>query len=93
MRIILPIIASILSIGGGGIFAYLIMLLMLSGDGGFIIFDVPPASHTLVYLSLTLLPFVLAVYFFNKKKQYLIMNTIIYPFILSFFGGFIWLVS
>ncbi|MGF6355288.1 bacteriorhodopsin [Paenibacillus sp. 4624] len=69
MRIILPIIASILSIGGGWLFGYLIMLLMLSGDEGLIIFDVPPASHTLLYLVLTLLPFVVLVYFLTQKRR------------------------
>ncbi|MEO2206720.1 hypothetical protein ABGV42_23685 [Paenibacillus pabuli] len=78
-----PSIASILSIGGGGIFAYLIMLLMLSGDGGFLIFDVPPASQTLVYLSLTLLPFVVAVYILHKRKQRVLIGTIIVSFIAS----------
>ncbi|MGQ8870702.1 hypothetical protein [Paenibacillus sp. TSA_86.1] len=83
MRIILPIIASILSIGGGWLFAYLIILLMLSGDGGLIIFDVPPASHTLLYLVLTLLPFVVAVYVLNKKEKSGIIGTIIVSFIAS----------
>ncbi|MCM3134113.1 hypothetical protein M3629_15075 [Paenibacillus polysaccharolyticus] len=83
MRIILPIIASILSIGGGWLFAYLILLLMLSGDDGLIIFDVPPASHTLLYLVLTLLPFVVAVYVLNKKEKSGIIGTIIVSFIAS----------
>jgi len=83
LRIILPIIASILSIGGGWLFGYLIMLLMLSGDEGLIIFDVPPASHTLLYLVLTLLPFVVAVYVLNKKEKSGIIGTIIVCFIAS----------
>lgn len=83
LRIILPIIASILSIGGGWLFAYLILLLMLSGDDGLIIFDVPPASHTLLYLVLTLLPFVVAVYVLNKKEKSGIIGTIIVSFIAS----------
>lgn len=89
MRIILPIISSILSIGGGWLFGYLIMLLMLSGDEGFIIFDVPPASHTLLYLVLTLLPFVVAVYVLNKKEQHAIKKTIIASFVASFVMSFI----
>lgn len=89
MRIILPIIASILSICGGGFFAYLILLLMLSGDGGLIIFDVPPASQTLLYLVLTLLPFVISVYILKKKEQRLIKTTILVSFIASFMMSFI----
>lgn len=90
LRIILSIIASILSIGGGGVFAYLLLILLLSiDDGGFRIFIGPPKSETLLKLALILLPFVVAVYVLNKKQQHAIKKTIIASFVASFVMSFI----
>ncbi|QKS58644.1 hypothetical protein HUB98_22050 [Paenibacillus barcinonensis] len=90
MRIILPIFVSILSIGGGGLFAYFLLILILSVDGGgFRIFIGPPKSQTLLILALILLPFVIAVYILNKKKQNAIKKTIIASFVASFVMSFI----
>ncbi|MDT0121142.1 hypothetical protein Q9R46_00690 [Paenibacillus sp. RRE4] len=90
MRIILPIIASILSIGGGGVFAYFLLILLLSIDnGGFRIFIGPPKSETLLKLALIILPFVVAVYVLNKKQQHVIKKTIIASFVASFVMSFI----
>ncbi|WP_413375666.1 hypothetical protein [Paenibacillus taichungensis] len=93
LRIVFLIVVGILSVCGGVIFLNYSIVLMLTAGEGFIIFDGPAKGKTILNMSLTLLPFVFAVYFLNRKKQYVIMNTIIYPFILSFFRGFIWLVS
>ncbi len=90
LRIIFPIIASILSIGGGGVFAYFLFILLLSiDDGGFRIFIGPPKSETLLKLALILLPFVVAVYVLNKKQQHAIKKTIIVSFVASFVMSFI----
>lgn len=90
LRIILNIIASILSIGGGGVFSYFLLILLLSmEDGGFRVFIGPPKSETLLKLVLIVLPFVVAVYVLNKKKQHVIKKTIIASFVASFVMSFI----
>lgn len=58
-------------------------------ERGVRVFIGPPKSETLLKLVLIVLPLVVAVYVFNKKKQHVIKKTIIASFVASFVMSFI----
>lgn len=90
LRVLLLMGASILSICGGLMFLSLFITLLLTTGRGFIVFDGPPKIQTILFMFLTLMPFIAAIYFLNRKNDYVLMNTIFFSFISTFILGFIW---
>lgn len=90
LRVLLLIGVAILSICGGLMFLSLFITLLLTMGEGFIIFPGPPKRQTILFMFLTILPFIVAVYFLNRKDDYVLIITILFFFISAFILGFIW---
>lgn len=71
-------------------FLSLFITLLLTMGKGFIFYYGPPKSQTILFMLLTLLPFIVVVYFLHRKDDYVLINTILYSFTSAFFIGFIW---
>ncbi|MEJ8303473.1 hypothetical protein [Saccharibacillus sacchari] len=93
LRVLLIIGVAVLSVCGGLLFLSLFVTLLLTTGRGFIVFHGPPKWQTILFMLLTLLPFIAAVYFLNRKNDHVLINAILLPFISSFILGFIWEVS